>query len=414
MRVVLNQLAALGLRTGIGHYTTQLYRCLLEQAGDDEIHAFPTGWLRRARKGFTRIRPYLEGNISGQRTGIEVQPSLSARARAQALQFLRQGGRAVTAHLFRKVCAREGYDLYHEPNFIPLPSSCPTMATLHDLSVLLHPEWHPRDRVVHFERYFRKGIAHCVHFMAISEFGRQEVIRNLNVSPERVTCSYMGIRPGLSPWPRQRVAEVLRQLGLPAQYLLCLGTIEPRKNVLMLLRAYCALPESLRSSWPLLLVGSWGWNTQDVADYLHREARPRGVIHLGYVAEKHLAALYNGARALVYPSLYEGFGLPPIEMMACGGAVLASTAGALVETVGSRAHLLPPEDEAGWHHALARVLRDDDWWRSLRRGVTAVARPYTWDQCAAVTLRVYRLLCGVPEEERPLTTEWTRELRAAG
>ena len=115
-----------------------------------------------------------------------------------------------------------------------------------------------------------------------------------------------------------------------------------------------------------MLVGSWGWNTSEVAEYLHSEARHRGVIHLGYVAEEHLGVIYNGARALVYPSLYEGFGLPPVEMMACGGAVLTSTTGALVETVGSRANLIPAEDMDGWKNAMARVLEDDDWWRSLR------------------------------------------------
>jgi alpha-1,3-rhamnosyl/mannosyltransferase len=189
------------------------------------------------------------------------------------------------------------------------------------------------------------------------------------------------------------VAALLRKLGLPPRYLLYLGTIEPRKNLLLLLRAYCSLAQSLRERWPLLLVGSWGWNTADVADFFLREARHRGVRHVGYVAEEHLAAVYGGARALVYPSLYEGFGLPPVEMMACGGAVLASTAAALVETVGGRAHLTDPADLDGWRAALARVLTDDDWLRELRRGAVDVARPYTWDRCAADTLRVYRALC---------------------
>jgi O-antigen biosynthesis alpha-1,3-rhamnosyltransferase len=166
-----------------------------------------------------------------------------------------------------------------------------------------------------------------------------------------------------------------------------------------LLRAYCALPEELRTRWPLLLVGSWGWNTVAVADYLHREARHRGVLHRGYVDEQHLAAIYNGARALVYPSLYEGFGLPPLEMMACGGAVLASTAGALVETVGSRAHLIDPYDLDGWRAAMLRVVEDETWWHDLRTGVMAVARPYTWDRCAADTLRVYRTVCGLEDGE---------------
>lgn len=399
MRVVLNQLASLGVRTGIGHYAVELARCLLEQSRPGEIDAFPKGWVRRAREVATWARPYLEGGKNGPAIGPRTSSPILAGFRKQVMHYARQAGRAAIASHFRAVCARERYTLYHEPNFIPLSSPCPTVATLHDLSVILHPEWHPADRVAYFERHFRRGLADCLHFFAISESGRQEIIRELHIPPERVTCTYMGIRAGLGPLSADHVAETLRRLHLPSQYLLYLGTIEPRKNVLTLLRAYCTLPDRLRSRWPLLLVGSWGWNAADVAEHLDREARHRGVIHLGYVAEEHLAALYNGARALVYPSLYEGFGLPPIEMMACGGAVIASTASALVETVGSRAHLIPPGDLGGWHDALKRALEDDAWWRSLRRGVRAVAEPYTWGRCAAVTLRVYRKLCGVQGDE---------------
>src|SRR5205807_10264910 len=144
--------------------------------------------------------------------------------------------------------------------------------------------------------------------------------------------------------------------------------------------------------WPLLLVGSWGWNAGPVAEYLYNEARHKGVIHLGYIAEEHLASVYNGARALVYPSLYEGFGLPPLEMMACGGAVIASTAGARVETVGAKACLIEPEDVGGWRDVMIRAIEDEDWLLLLRQGAPEVAKSYTWDQCAADTLAVYRVL----------------------
>jgi glycosyltransferase involved in cell wall biosynthesis len=414
MRVVVNQLAALGLKTGIGHYTVQLLRCLREQAGQDRIDGFPEGWVRRARDYCGRARPYLEG------TGTDLSrpgpsPSRFHSLRSNVLGSLRQFGRSLMAQHFRLVCGLQAYDLYHEPNFIPLPCEQPTIATLHDLSVLLHPEWHPADRAAYFETHFHRGLARCVHFLAISEFGRQEMIHNLGILPERITRTYMGIRPGLGPLSAAQTAQALRDLDLPPRYLLYLGTIEPRKNILLLLRAYCALPGRLRSCWPLLLVGNWGWNTSAVAEYLHREARDRGVIHRGYVAEKHLAAIYNGARALVYPSLYEGFGLPPLEMMACGGAVLASTAGALVETVGSKAHLIDPHNLDGWRTAMVRVLEDDDWWQALRTGVMAVARPYTWDRCAADTLRVYRALCCARESQDSAPDMATaRHFRQAG
>ncbi|HEY7427372.1 MAG TPA: glycosyltransferase family 1 protein [Gemmataceae bacterium] len=186
----------------------------------------------------------------------------------------------------------------------------------------------------------------------------------------------------------------MRRLDLPPRYLLYVGTIEPRKNIMTLPRAYCCLPESVRARCPLLLVGGWSWNAGDVADFLKSGARQHGVMYRNYVPESDLAALYNGARALVFPSLYEGFGLPPVEMLACGGAVLASTAGAVVETVGRQAHLIEPLDIDGWREAMRRVVEDDEWWRSLRQGAVAVVKPFTWEQCAADTLRVYRQLCG--------------------
>lgn len=396
MRVVVNRLAALGQKTGIGHYTVELLRCLRAQAGEDEIEDFPQGWVSQVRETLARVRPHLEAPAgAGGNGGMDVGHSLRRSAAAllrPGLDWARSSSRVLMGHYFRRICSRRHYELYHEPNFIPLPCDRPTVATLHDLSVILYPHWHPRDRVAYFDRHFRPGLNRCVHFFTISEFGRQEVIRVLGIPPERVTRTYMGIRPGLAPMPADEVTRTLRQLHLPPRYLLYLGTIEPRKNLLVLLRAYCALPERVRADWPLVLVGGWGWNTTDVADYLHREARHRGVLHLGYLPEEHVAAVYNGARALVYPSLYEGFGLPPIEMMACGGAVLASTAGAITETVGRRAHLIDPADVDGWRDAMRRIVEDQDWWRGLRTGVTNVARPFTWERCAADTLRVYRQL----------------------
>jgi len=392
VRVILNRLVVAGIKTGIGHYTAQLLRCLRTQAAPDQIDGTPQGWVRKAHALGVRLRPMLE---SQKPSAAIAEPAARTRSwKGWMLEALRRGGRRLLLHHFRALCARNQYDLYHEPNFIPLPSDLPTLATIHDLSVLLHPEWHPADRVAHFERRFRRGLAQCRHFLAISEFGRQEIIRTLQVRPEQVTRTYMGIRPGLGPLAPAQVQQLLLQLNLPARYFLYLGTIEPRKNLQTLLRAYCSLPAPFRRRYPLLLVGGWGWNSADVAAYLDGEARAKGVLHLGYVHEEHLAVLYNGARALVFPSFYEGFGLPPLEMMACGGAVLASTAGALVETVGTQAHLVDPHDLDGWRSALLRAGEDNDWWQTLRHGASEVAQPYTWEQCAADTLQVYRSLCG--------------------
>jgi len=382
MRVVFNQIAALEQRAGIGHYAAQLFRCLSQATAPGTMCGYPSRSLFRVRNGLRWLRGLGRTHSDAASVGLGRPGEKS-------------DDRGFLARCFR-IAARWGkYDLYHEPNCIPFPTDLPTVVTVHDLSVLLYPQWHPPARVREFERHFAKELARCAHFVSGSEFSRQELIRAFGLAPERVTRIYHGVRPGLRPLPPEDVALSLRRLGLPPRYLLCLGTIEPRKNVLRLLRAYCALDAGLRERWPLLLVGGWGWNTSEVADYFHRHARQRGVVHLGYVNDTHLPALYNGARALVYPSFYEGFGLPPVEMLACGGAVLASTAGAVAETTRGQAFPIDPEDDDGWRAGLQRVLIDDDWWQALRRGATEAARPYTWEKCAVDTLRVYQHVCGL-------------------
>src|SRR5262249_19218326 len=160
-------------------------------------------------------------------------------------------------------------------------------------------------------------------------------------------------------------APVLRELGLLPGYLLHVGTLEPRKNLRMLLGAYSALPAAVRDRHPLVLVGGAGWNAGAIHADLH-EARHRNVRWLGYVRDVCLAARGSAARALVFRTLCEGLGMPTVEMLAGAGAVLASTAGAVAETVGRQAHLIDPHDQAGWRDAMERVCTDGDWWRGLR------------------------------------------------
>jgi glycosyltransferase involved in cell wall biosynthesis len=380
MRILVNAWPVHGPRSGVGHYTAELLRCLENQsARDEQIVARPGPWVGSVRRWFQGASPLAP--VPGGRKHT---------FRRKIVRFLKPLGRSLLRQYLRATAWAGRFDVYHEPNFIPVPCGVPTAASLHDLSVLLHPEWHPADRVAWFERHFARRIAHCVHFFAISESGRQEIIHTLGIPAQRVTRTYMGIRPWLRPLPQQEVTPVLQALGLPPRYLLCVGTIEPRKNVLTLLRAYCDLPASVRAAYPLVLAGGWGWRAEEVADFFESTARHQGVLRLGYVPEQALAAVYNGARALVFPSLYEGFGLPPVEMLACGGAVLASTAAAVAEVVGGQAQLLEPHDLEGWRDGMRRVLTDDDWWLHLRKGAVEHARPFTWERCAADTLNVYR------------------------
>ncbi len=375
MRLLINTHCLSDTKTGIGHYTQNLVGSLRKQARFDTIDTFPGFWFRVARRGWTRARSWLSSEISSA-TGDNY-------TKIQYTYFQR---------LFRLICKSHRYDLYHEPNYIPLSDEIPVVTTLHDLSVLLHPQWHPANRIRYFERMIHKCLSGCVHFLSVSRFGRQEVINLLGLRPDQVTNIYQGIRPEMVPLPEYQVKETLRRLGLPIRYLLYVGTIEPRKNVATLLRAYVQLPASVRDKYPLILVGSWGWNSDDVRTLLSAY-RHMNVHYIGYVSDKYLPILYNGARALLFPSFYEGFGLPPVEMLACGGAVLGSTASALVETIGNQAHLVDPLDLDEWRQGMLRVTTDDEWWFKLRCGAQEIARSFTWKVCADQTLNVYRRLC---------------------
>lgn len=393
MRVIYNRTSAWEVKTGVGHYAMQLYYGLRRHAGDLHIDCYPNPWIWMARRGWERFRPPQKQLIDARRhedrsgAGQPAPPRIS-------LARLRRWGRGVLERHHQNTFFGSGYDLYHEPNFIPEPSDLPTLSTLHDLSAVLHPEWHPAERNAWYQEHFERAMNQCRHFLAVSEFTRRQVIQVLGVAPDRITCVHNGFRPDCRPLPAPWVRRRLGQLDLPENYLIFVGTVEPRKNVLRLLQAYCGLPDSIRRHWPLLLAGPWGWNAKPIADYYESTARERGVRHLGYVSDADLVVLYNGARALVYPSLYEGFGLPVIEMLACGGAVIASTADALREVAGGCAHHVEPEDVDGLRTAMLRVVTDHEWQQTLRQGSIQRAQWFTWDRAALATLQVYRQLTG--------------------
>lgn len=393
MRVVFNRTATWEAKTGVGHHATQLLSALRRHAVDVHIDCYPTPWLWLARRAWARFRPS-DKRLIDVRVHDASRRLDDAPKKEMPMAGLRRWARGLLDRHRETTFFGRRYDLYHEPNFIPEPSDCLTLATLHDLSALLHPEWHPAERNAWYQEHFERSLKQCRHFLAVSEFTRRQVIEHLGVAPDRVTCIHNGYRSDCRPLPAEAVARRLRQLNLPDRYLLFVGTVEPRKNVLRLLQAYCGLPGAVREAWPLFLAGPWGWNAAPIADYYESQARQRGVRHLGYVSDADLVVLYNGARALVYPSLYEGFGLPVAEMMACGGAVIASTADALREVAGRHAHFVEPEDIDGLRAALLRVVTDDDWQRALRAGTIERAGQFTWDRAARETLQVYRQLCG--------------------
>lgn len=379
-----------GAKSGVGYYTSELVSALRRANGDAAVCSwYPSWWLSKKMNWLNRQSARYEK--LAQRPGKLAWAERKVRGKALAVL---QSVYPLMRHPYRESLRRIACDLYHEPNFLPIELEIPTVVSVHDLSAIRFPEWHPPKRVELFEKLFHKGLKRAVHLIAISEFGKSEIVNHLGWPADKVSVTYMGVRPTLRRVEGAELARAMAALKLNPGYLLHVGTVEPRKNLMTLLRAYRGLPAAVRDRHPLVLAGGKGWHAEDVHTYLENEGAGCNVRWLGYVPDELCSALYSGARALAFPTFYEGFGMPTIEMMACGGAVLASTAGAVAETVGGQAHLTDPNDEPGWRDALQRVCTDDEWWKQLRAGAEEVAKRYTWDRCAEQTLVAYRRALG--------------------
>jgi alpha-1,3-rhamnosyl/mannosyltransferase len=384
MRVVFHATPLYGPRTGVGHYTAELVRALTAtRQVKVTLHPHPI---------LARLRDRLGGGPKpAAPSSSAVGPSIFRRAVRTPLRW---GWRALVEGEARHAFHPRNVDLYHEPNFFPLRARLPTVVTVHDLSAILHPEWHPAERAALFKSEFLPRIRDVAHVLTDSDSARDEIIRVLGLPSDRVTRAYPGVRPAFRSMPTADVIPVLKRLNLPPTYFLHVGTLEPRKNLLMLLKAYTSLPENLRGQCPLVLVGPWGWRFEELAAVYESEAKHKHVIHLGYVAETDLPAVYNGAKALVFPTWYEGFGLPAAEMLACGGAVIASTAAAVAEVLGPCGARFDAADQACWRDGMARAIKETDWLAEIRRGAAERAAQFTWASCARDALAAYRAALG--------------------
>ena len=286
----------------------------------------------------------------------------------------------------------QGGDIFHATDHLlpPLRGSR-LVFTVHDLIYLFYPQYHlPLNRwylTLMLPRFLRRADA----IIAVSENTRRDVTRLMGIPAEKMTVIHEGVNPAFTPiHDPAELARVRRQYKLPERYILFLGTLEPRKNIELLLDAYQALL-ARDSGWPpLVIAGRKGWLFKPVFEKVAALGLTERVCFTDWVAEADAPALISGAEVFVYPSLYEGFGLPPLEAMACGTPVIASTASSLPEVVGEGGLLVDPHDPAGLTQALERLLGDADLRADLRARALARAKLFTWEAAARQTLAVYQ------------------------
>jgi glycosyltransferase involved in cell wall biosynthesis len=362
-------------RTGVGQYTKRLLDALLVLDQKNQYTVF--GFLFLGRK--LKDRP------------LDDAPNLRYR-------FIRY----LPSKVFNRI--RQYYippmdvmlgakpDLFIFPNFVrfPLAFKAKSITVVYDMSFELHKQYVAKANQEYLSRYVPVAVKRSDHIVTISRNSKREIVEFYGVSEDKVTI----VNPALdhdvyNPRPDSEVAEVKRKFKIDSKYVLYTGTLEPRKNIVGILDAYAGLDEKVRAEYALVLAGGKGWRDEQIARRLE-ELKDLNIIITGYVEDEDLPALYSGAALFVFPSFYEGWGMPPLEAMACGTPVISADNSSLPEVVGKAGILLDAKDTAGLTKAMRAVLTDEKLAASLREGGLKHAQNFTWQTSAKVLLEVIK------------------------
>ena len=375
MRIALNARILQAPRTGIGHYVAELVNALRSEP-DVEMRLFHGwGWSsalpEAAMPGYSRLTPLLR----------QIPGAYQARRWMEQKRF--DQGRA------------QGIDLYHEPSLWPLAFDGPTVITLHDLTHLHFPETQPSARLREIERRLALGVEQAQVILTDSQAIADEAQDYFGLPAERFVVAPLGVAERFHPREADTISAVLKAHAVQArEYFLCVGTLEPRKNLSLALRAHALLPEAVRERFPLLIVGMAGWQREQFSDELRQALASGNVCLLGYLPDEQVAQLLAGARALIFPSLYEGFGLPVLEAMASGTPVVVTRSSAMPEVAGAAGNYIDADDANGLRDAMSRLIDDQTHWQACREAGLQQARFFSWQRCAQATAGAYRQAMG--------------------
>jgi glycosyltransferase involved in cell wall biosynthesis len=292
-------------------------------------------------------------------------------------------------------------DLFHSPDFVlpPVAGDIPTLLTVHDLSFIHYPHTFPQVLVDYLNRVVPWSVRRASHILADSEATRRDLLDLWQVPAEKVTVLYSGVNASFQPAGEVQVTAVRRRYRLDdAPYLLSVGTVQPRKNYQMLIQAFAAVA----ADWPhtLAIAGGKGWLYEEMLAEVDRQNLTGRVRFIGFVDDADLPALYTGADLFLFPSLYEGFGLPLLEAMACGVPVLTSDASCLPEVVVNKesgvetAVLLSPHLPHSWSQAIHHLLGDESACDRLRQAGQQQATRFTWQRAAGQLIELYHQVLG--------------------
>ncbi len=297
--------------------------------------------------------------------------------------FIKKLAREVL-HLVSRL-SPSSFDLYWQPNFIP-NSGVKTkkiVTSIHDFSFILYRDFHPKERVEYIEKYFFKNVGKSDMIITGSEYTKQEILKRLVFKEDKIQVIYHGINHELF----RVYHDIKLDFELPSKYILSVGSIEPRKNLIGLLKAYNLLDKSLKQEYKLVLVGFKGWENQEIMETI--DENKENIYYLGFISDKELAQVYNLATCFVFPSFYEGFGLPPLEAMACGTPVISSNTSSLPEVGGDAVVYCNPHNTDDIKEKIEMLLTNKSVHEELITKGLLQAKKFSWEKSAQEHLNLF-------------------------
>lgn len=391
MNLLLNAEALRPPITGVGNYTYHLLEqyCSLELY--QSISCFTgTHWV----SGKEALQISSDARDAPQSASTFAQQSIkSVRELVGKIPGTKFAYDSVVDSRFRRHALSKPGALYHETNYILKPFRGPSIVTVHDLSHVWFPQYHPEHVVRRLDAELPESLARADLVIAVSNLVRDELIAHYGLTPDKVRAVYEGVDAQYSPRSVTETSPVLAEQGLThGNYVLMVATLEPRKGIDTLLDAWSSLPFALRKEYPLVLVGSAGWGNDALRKRLDAMYEEGTVRHLGYVPSQLLPTLYSGARVFCYPSVYEGFGLPVLDAMSSGVPVICRAGTSMAEFAEGAVvlcHSAEPEELAQRLEELMEDAELRETWglKGLRQ-----SQQFTWERCARETFSLYEEL----------------------
>lgn len=395
MKLLLNIESLIPPLTGIGNYTFNL----IEQLQDEDIDTIDCFMGATYCTAAQALANCVSASNQYVRKDEASTPgiSLAAAAPSQLRALLR---RWTFAYRVREVLRNTQLRLhasklrnhvYHEPNFMLKAHDGPSVATIHDLSFIHYPQFHPQKRVQWLSEQLPKTLKRADFLITDSNIIRDELISDFGVSADRVRTVYLGAAEAYRPQTAEQTRPTLERYGVQhGRYVLFVGTLEPRKGVDTLIDAWCRLPQALREAFPLVLAGAPGWHNTALNDRIKALETSHGLRQLAFVPGQDLPTLYAGAAVFAYPSLYEGFGLPVLEAMQCGVASICTADTSMSEFTQGSALLVKRGNDEQLAAQLSDLLGNDTLRQHVADAGLQRAKEFSWKRCAKETLDIYR------------------------